>query len=107
MKRLNLKGIKRGKLTFIEFSHIENKSTYWKCRCDCGNFITVKGAGKTKSCGCLALKARSINGKNNENKQSPIDFIKTRIKTNDKTGCWEWAASLLEGYARISDKRGS
>lgn len=33
-------------------------SAYWKCKCDCGNIITVRGTnlrnGKTKSCGCLS-----------------------------------------------------
>ena len=30
----------------------------WKCQCDCGNIITVRGAdlwnGHTKSCGCIS-----------------------------------------------------
>ena len=55
-----------GRLTVIErdynypFEHnlARKTSAYWKCKCDCGNIITVRGTnlrnGKTKSCGCLS-----------------------------------------------------
>lgn len=35
---------------------MNNRRTYWKCLCDCGNIITTRGdslqSGHTKSCGC-------------------------------------------------------
>lgn len=53
----DLTGRRFGRLTVIEYSHIENSRTYWKCVCDCGNITTIQGhllsTGKTKSCGCL------------------------------------------------------
>lgn len=104
--RLNLTGKKRGRLTFIEFNHIKNQSTYWKCKCDCGNTCIVKGAGRTKSCGCLSLEAKSNNGKRNKNKQSHREFILSRVNIDKKTGCWNWNKSLISGYARISGLRG-
>ena len=48
-------------LTVLErdWNKNNNGSAYWKCKCDCGNIITVKGAklrlGQT-SCGCLKSK---------------------------------------------------
>lgn len=54
--RLDLVGQRFGRLTVLEFSHSDG-STYWKCACDCGNKVVVRGsrlrAGDTKSCKCL------------------------------------------------------
>ena len=57
---------KYGRLTIIAFDHIEvkigkeNKKyyyRYWKCKCDCGNEVSVIEGnllrGTTRSCGCL------------------------------------------------------
>lgn len=103
-KRLNLVGQKRGRLTFIEMSHIKNQSTYWKCKCDCGNYCIVRGAGNSKSCGCLSKEAKSKNGKNNKNRQTHKQYILSRIKIDSKTGCWNWTKALIKGYARIGKK---
>lgn len=51
-------GQKYGKLLVINFSHIENKSAYWKCICDCGRGTSIhRGSclrrGTIKSCGCM------------------------------------------------------
>ena len=55
-------GIPDSRLTVIEEAepHITaggNKQVQWKCKCDCGKEIIVKGSslrnGNTKSCGCL------------------------------------------------------
>lgn len=45
-----------GKLVVLEQDKIKGWR-YWKCKCDCGNIISVKGtelrAGLVQSCGCL------------------------------------------------------
>lgn len=52
------------------------KKLEWKCKCDCGNEIFVRGtamrSGKTKSCGCLArdLKQQSTKYKTSLNSTS-------------------------------------
>ena len=55
-KMSDLKGKTFGKLTVIGLDYVKGAS-FWKCRCECGNIVTVKGAklinGHTKSCGCL------------------------------------------------------
>lgn len=57
-KRLELTGQKFGRLTVIEFSHIDKRgNACWLCKCDCGNKKIINNAnfknGNTKSCGCL------------------------------------------------------
>lgn len=47
-----------------EKRHTSKGSTYWKCKCYCGNtFTTLRSSlisGKTKSCGCLRKKVSKI-----------------------------------------------
>jgi hypothetical protein len=54
-KRLDLVGRKFGKLEVISFTEIDShQNSIWKCLCECGNTLRVKGfrltSGKTKSC---------------------------------------------------------
>lgn len=56
--RLELIEQKFGRLTVIEFSHVDKKGyTCWLCKCDCGNDKVINGSSlqseATKSCGCL------------------------------------------------------
>ena len=59
-KRKNLTGQIFSKLIVIEFDEEKYKEkgrTYWKCRCECGNIVSVQTSNllnsNTKSCGCL------------------------------------------------------
>jgi hypothetical protein len=56
-KIINLLGQKFGKLTVIErVSNDQNRHVRWKCKCDCGNEVIIRGyslINGTKSCGCL------------------------------------------------------
>lgn len=49
-----------GKLIALERMPSRNKSTYWKCQCDCGNICEVRTyflkSGHTTSCGCISSK---------------------------------------------------
>ena len=54
----DLTGQRFGRLTVIELDCTsKDKDTWWICRCDCGEFTTVRASvlkkGATKSCGCL------------------------------------------------------
>lgn len=60
--RTNLIGHKYGRLTVLEMAEdLVSSSGYhtvmWKCLCDCGEKVIVRGKcltqGVTKSCGCL------------------------------------------------------
>lgn len=53
----DLRGRVFGRLTVLEQAEWKNGTSYWRCRCECGNETTVRYAylitGHTKSCGCL------------------------------------------------------
>lgn len=62
MKFIDLTGNKYGKLTVISrgddyVSPSGKRYTCWKCLCECGNTVNIRGArlknGTTRSCGCL------------------------------------------------------
>lgn len=54
--KIDRTGLKFGLLTVREFSHSEDKNSYWLCDCACGATKTVKwrylSEGKVTSCGC-------------------------------------------------------
>ena len=62
-KRKDLTGKRFGRLLVIERVGFINKRTYYKCKCDCGNVITVMAAnlsrGTSNSCGCYAKELTS------------------------------------------------
>lgn len=69
-KPLDIKGERFGNLTALEPTDKRDKnngSIVWRCVCDCGNYKEVAEAelkrGTTRSCGCLAQKFSSENGK--------------------------------------------
>ena len=60
-KYKDLTGKKFGKLTILEFDHI-NHCAYWKARCECGNVIVSpinSLQNRTYSCGCVNSKGNS------------------------------------------------
>lgn len=55
---INEKGNRYGNLLVLEYSGgRDNGGALWKCQCDCGNIVQVRGealrSGHTKSCGCV------------------------------------------------------
>lgn len=66
MKRIDLSGIRFGRLVAIKRVGVSAGKTMWACICDCGATKNCRGThltgGKTRSCGCLErdeLSARS------------------------------------------------
>lgn len=56
-KRKDYTGLKFGNLTFMKFSRIESKHTYWIVKCDCEKEIEKRASSVThgvinRSCGC-------------------------------------------------------
>ena len=62
-KAINLVGQKFGRLLVIERLRNEQNQLVWKCQCDCGNIVIVRGdslrSGHTQSCGCLQKERAS------------------------------------------------
>jgi hypothetical protein len=56
-ERIDMIGQKFGKLTAVGVIDSKRKHLTYKCLCDCGNYIDVRGnslrSGNTKSCGCI------------------------------------------------------
>lgn len=81
---IDISGQRFGRLVAIEYagkitSEISPTTiSLWKCKCDCGNQITVRYpaliSGNTRSCGCLLDESRKIN---NVNKRRSVshDFV--------------------------------
>lgn len=46
-----------GRLSVLEYDFNRDNEAWWKCQCECGNIVSVRGAdlrsGNTKSCGCV------------------------------------------------------
>lgn len=71
-KLIDLTGQRFGRLIVIErdfeypiIHNLKNPRPHWKCKCDCGNTITVLGSslknGTTKSCGCFRKETAVAN----------------------------------------------
>lgn len=69
LKRIDIKGVKFGKLTPIErVPHNNSKHlNHWLCKCDCGNEVVVSTGslrqGKHLSCGCIRKGSENHNWK--------------------------------------------
>lgn len=66
MKKIDLTGVRFGRLEVVSEVESVGKHKRWKCRCDCGNEVVVMGdhlkSGATKSCGCLSNKHLNLVG---------------------------------------------
>lgn len=71
------------------------KSSYWNCKCQCGNIISVSYSnltnGTTQSCGCLRkdmLTQRNI--KDLTNKRFGMVVAKERLEIKNNHNCFLW-----------------
>lgn len=62
--RVNMMGLKFGRLTVHQFANTANGRAMWLCRCECGKEAVVSGkylrSGHTQSCGCLGSEKRIL-----------------------------------------------
>lgn len=96
---IDLTGQRFGRLTVIERAESKitpngSRKAMWKCRCDCGNIVTVKGAslktGNTKSCGCLNLEKISERSLADLTGQKFGRLTVLERSENSKTGKAKW-----------------
>ena len=67
-KIIDLTNQRFGRLIALERVANNKNRVMWKCQCDCGNIINVRGdylrTGHTQSCGCKKLEITANTGKN-------------------------------------------
>ena len=95
-------GNRYGRLVVLEIdtnSKTKDRDILWKCKCDCGNYTTVRSGdlrqGKTKSCGCLMNESRGQTVVVDEvgNHYGNLT-VQKRVFDNDQTGVyWECLCS--------------
>lgn len=98
-KLKDLVGQRFGALTVIErdvdyVSPNGSAKAVWKCKCDCGNEVSVWGAylngGQTKSCGCLRRRKRIENVVDIEGKRYGRLVVEKFLRTEPELGAiWE------------------
>lgn len=57
MRFIDMTGMRFGRLVAVRREENQGKRIMWRCKCDCGNEVVVRGenlrSGNTKSCGCI------------------------------------------------------
>jgi hypothetical protein len=100
---MNLTGEKFERLKVEEFARKDAKGRlYWKCICDCGNKVVVRGAhlisGHSKSCGCLQAQRTSAaklkHGHGRKGSESSEYRSWLLAKTSDIPMCDRWEQSF-------------
>lgn len=87
-KVIDLTGQKFNRLLVIEPARTKSGKFAWKCKCDCGKFVIVKGFelknGGTKSCGCykndIARKRLTKHGLSRTKLRSILTSIHSRCE---------------------------
>lgn len=69
-EKADLVGQRFGRLVVLCLEKVSDRNyTVWKCRCDCGNELSVSIgsliSNNTRSCGCLKAETSKISGKKN------------------------------------------
>jgi hypothetical protein len=105
MKAKNLENEMFGKLTVLSRNGSLNGAAAWMCKCVCGTIRTVRAdalvQGKTTSCGCQKLVARSQRGPNGPVEPIYRVVIHQSIKFPSKTQTIRTCVARI--YDRVSD----
>ena len=89
-------GLKANKLTAISFIERKNKVTYWKFKCDCGNYKITNAAKvfmsnpTVRSCGCIKIIAWRKVVINNKKKSDAYIYP---IKRTQKSYYYDYKSS--------------
>lgn len=63
-RRKDETGNRYGRLTVIRAGRSASDGLRWVCKCDCGNYVEVRGlslrSGNTKSCGCYRRERQAL-----------------------------------------------
>lgn len=113
MKRIEMAGLRFGRLMVLSLAQATEGEVLWQCRCDCGVVKAILGHslrnGRTASCGCLrkekrtttATRVNRITGA--EEKRRVLADPERRFWPHVRKGegCWEWSGFLsANGYGK-------
>ena len=92
-------GQKYNRLEIVEkLGYDKHKNRLYKCKCDCGNEIIVRGnaltSGNTQSCGCLSLETKK--SKRLPNNRGVINQVILQYKRHAKDRNLAWDLSFEE-----------
>jgi hypothetical protein len=90
-------GDRFGRLTTVEDLGVEpGKGRIWRCRCDCGNEVSVPAKQlkyKQRSCGCITTRTHGRSRDAGSKNLSPTYAIWAQVIqrcTNPKSSAWKW-----------------
>lgn len=99
MRKIDLVDQVFGHLTVLNETRIQNKQTYYLCKCDCGNIKEVRGdalrSGATISCGCIREETRKEFGERVSKK-----FVFDGKEYTAQTFCAEFKIPVSTFYKR-------
>jgi hypothetical protein len=107
----DMTGMRFGRLVVLHRGVSQVRSASWRCRCDCGVEITVRGdlmrRGEIKSCGCLRREQAQMNATAAAVKLSDVmrqrhrDGVYDHLKKKQK----DWSAINKKTAARVKAER--
>jgi hypothetical protein len=90
-------GERVGRLTVIEIAKLTDQGRFYRCACDCGGEIIVRGAslvrGNTRSCGCLRSEKTGERAR-----------VLNRTHGRGITVCDRWATSFENFLADMGER---
>jgi hypothetical protein len=99
--KINLTGKRFGKLV-VGNAITKNKRQHWKCLCDCGKQVLVRGdsltSRNTNSCGCLLVQVDLSYFLGNSNRKHLSSL--NRVKKLSRLPKWANLAKIKEIYAK-------
>jgi hypothetical protein len=91
MKKLDIAGMKFGRLTAIRQAGKIGQTSAWLCACECGNEKTIRlstlRSGQTKSCGCIVKTHGQSSGGKRSRAYMVWDSMRSRC-TNPNHRAW-------------------
>lgn len=107
--RMNLVGLKQGRLTVVAFAETRNARAYWQCICECGAETIVATTNlrensrrPVRSCGCLRVDVAERMGRSTRTHGEAIaGTVEYRTWRNIRIRCqnenapnWKWYGAM-------------
>lgn len=75
MPLIDITGQRFTRLVVLSYIGVVNRKPHWRCRCDCGTVLAVRGDSlkdrNTQSCGCLKLDSATTHGHSHSRPDKP------------------------------------